>query len=175
MGENEHHGRRRLSGRCMVLVSPDRADPVALVTALTRKGLTVQRVSHEMQVMAELSAGGVTLVVVVEPDAMMRVGELRDAVREHFPDVLCWKYAIQAAGKMPRLVSLDPPSNLKNSNVSPQKQVSPIGRIVGRRRTLDRLAVSVPGPSPLDPLPPAKLVSDEELSMLLGPAPGEVG
>lgn len=188
-----------IRGRCLVLAPREGAVSGALLSALGKRGLSVHLVGDEPGVMVELASGGCAVVVAVNPPVWPRLSELAYAVRQHYPRVLCWQFTEDESG-VPRLKALDtdflgpkPPSDpgpgqhglaaakwsgtlpaqaqadLRPSDTMNGGVVGPIGRIRGRRRLIDDLVIQAPhGPAPTN-----ALVTQEELTMLLGPTPGE--
>jgi len=192
-----------LRGGCVVLTPSGQAVSGRLLSALSTRGLSVAVVSDEPAVMEQLANGPVTAVILVRPEAWAGLGELAYAIRQHFPATHCWQYADSAPGGTLKLTALDaqwlgprlpgqapPPGQPQPSDADrqqsqaeakPSAQVqplyrdddashAPVGRIMGRSRPVDNLLVRIPPPTND---PPCALISEEELSMLLGPAPSE--
>lgn len=177
------HVPRPFPGGCVVLVRPDAPTPVALIKALESRGLAT-RVAHDepgaMTLFAERPTGRRVLIV-VEPGQWQRMAELVCAVQAYHREVLCWQFVDQS-GDTPRLKALDqrfqgpgpaPVADARGSNgrANGETDHAPIGRIVGRRRPVDALLNKVPG----RPLSSREIVTQQELTMLLGPVPGEAG
>lgn len=188
------------SGRCLVLAPREGGVSGELLAALSHRGLAVHLVGDEPGVMAELAGGDCAVVVAVDPSAWPRLAELAYAIRQHYPRVHCWQFVV-SQGKGPRLTKLEneylgprPPrehaggeatghaatedgSAIDNAAGDPRygtpdgSAVGPIGRIRGRRRLIDKIVVR----APQAPSPTGSLVTEEELTMLLGPNPGEAG
>jgi hypothetical protein len=149
------------------------ANPV-LLRALTARGLTPTVVHDEpaaMLALAELSERqlGRCVLIVVEPVRWPRVDQLVDAVRGFHATVHCWQFDA-AEGADPMLSQFE-----MGDEVVPRDQgqasLGPVGRIRRRTRPVDRLLVSAPGRE----LSTREVVTQQELTMLLGPAPGEAG
>ena len=186
-------------GRCLVLAPPDSAVSGALLSALSRRGLSVHLVRDEPAVMVELSSGGCAVVVAVDPESWPRLAELAYAIRQHYPAVHCWQFTENPTGQ-PHLTGLHrdylgprPPrpaietlrgAATVNEDATVEMlhdthagdglapgggSIGPIGRIRGRRRLINDLVVRAPHA----PSPSGSLISEEELTMLLGPTPGE--
>jgi hypothetical protein len=150
-----------------------------LLEALASRRVSCRVVHDEPAVMslfAERPAGRRVLIV-VEPGRCQRLAELICAVQAYHREVLCWQYAERDADR-PRLKTLDqrfkgPAGGAHRVNNSPRdgSDRGPIGRIVTRRRAVDALLNKVPG----RPLSTREVVTHQELTMLLGPVPGEAG
>lgn len=165
-------------GGCVLLVPPEMDTPQALVRALGSRELSAKVVHDEPAVMEALSEMDEArrVLVVVEPDRWPRLAELVHAVRSFHGSVLCWQY--KAVDDSPgRLSMLDHtlvmrPQAKKLDQDALESETGPIGQILGhRRRPLDKLLTRVPG----RPLTSREIVTQQELTMLLGPAPGEAG
>ena len=172
-------------GGCVVLSRPDTPSPTTLVKALASRGLAVRLVHDEPSVMTLFAERpmGRRVLVVVEPGRWERLAELICAVQGYHREVLCWQFC-EANGAQPRLKALDQrfsgpgPSPVVDARASRGslaeaggEEGGPIGRIVGRRRPVDALLNKVPG----RPLSSREVVTQQELTMLLGPMPGEAG
>ncbi len=170
----ESTGAGMFPGGCVVLSRPQVAAPELLIRALKSRGLSVRLVHDEPSVMmlfAERSLGRRVLVV-VDPPKWERLAELICAVHTYHGQVLCWQFSEQGNGQ-PRLKALDQrfsgPVQSDESD-GDASDVGPVGRIV-RRRPVDALLTRVPG----RPLSTREVVTQQELTMLLGPMPGEAG
>jgi len=167
----------------VVLVSSGCDTPQELVNALGSRGLAPEVVRDEPSVMmrlAELAAlrGGKRVLVIVQPQRVDRLAELVCAVQAHHRDVLCWQYVDRGQGAE-RLTMLDRQFNgpvfrpadgdAWQGDGDLGEGDGPVGQIIGRRRPLDKLLVKVPG----RPLTSREIVTQQELTMLLGPVPGE--
>ena len=166
-------------GGCVVLVGPDQAEPVALVKALTSRGLSVRVERDEPGVMAVFAerAVGRRVLVVVEPGQWARLAELMCAVNTFHREVLCWQYTERGEAQA-KLTTLDqqfsgpgPNPCMDARSATGTDEQGPIGRIMTRRRAVDALLTRVPG----RPLSSREIVTQQELTMLLGPVPGEAG
>lgn len=154
-------------GGCLVL-SPDIGSaPKALLNALASRGLAPSVVHDPPAVMTALASRphGRRVLVVVEPGRWPRLAELIDAVGVYHGDVLCWQYTVPQ-GEVGRLsvLSVEGLAGGEGSNGE-----GPVGQILGRRRPVDDLLVKVGSveDSARD------IITRQELTMLLGPAPGE--
>ena len=158
------------AGGCVVMVRETAQAPNALLNALRSRGLPPV-VAHDgpgvMTALAELDDRRRVLVI-VEPVGWVRLAELVQAVRTYHPDVLCWQFGDQDQGGQ-RLTLLD--QSLSGPVFAGGMDDGPVGHIGRRRRTVDQLLVKVPG----RPLTSREIVTQQELTMLLGPAPGEAG
>ena len=149
------------------------ANPV-LMSALKARGLTPIVVRDEpaaMLALAELSERqlGRRVLIVVEPSRWPRVDQLIDAVRGFHRAVHCWQFDA-ADGADPMLSRLASRGGSSGGDHGRDRH-GPVGRIRKRTRPVDRLLVSAPGRE----LSTREVVTQQELTMLLGPAPGEAG
>lgn len=141
----------------------------------------MQVLHDEPSVMAELGRlGGARRVLVVsEPARWARLPDLVQAVHAYHGDVLCWRFDTDSEVG-PRLKTMgtvaspstNGPGDLLDAGAEYAHRegvIGPVGQIIGRRRPLDSLLVKVPG----RPLSTRQIVTQQELTMLLGPAPGE--
>lgn len=124
--------------------------------------------------MVELSAladrgVGRRVLVVVEPTHWSRLDQLTAAVRAYHRGVFCWQFVAGGSGGA-TLSQLDP-SSPEAAGHGGASGNGPLGKIRKRARTVDRLLVSAPGQE----LATREVVTQQELTMLLGPAPGEAG
>lgn len=170
-----------LPGGCLVLAAADAPKPTALLKALASRGMTVRLVHDEPSVMSMLAERptGRRVLVVVEPGRWERLAELICAVHAYYGGVYCWQYTARNDGR-PHLTSLDqrfhgpgpnPGVTTRGAEGQDASSDEPVGRIVGRRRPIDALLTRVPG----RPLSTREVVTQQELTMLLGPVPGEAG
>ena len=161
---------------------------VPLLKALGGRGLEPVVVSDAPGVMLELARlserrAERRVLVIVEPERWGRLGELMCAVQSHHGGVHCWHYADRGEGE-PRLTQLDQRfcgpilDHAAGGSVTGGRHeadedggAEPLGRITKRRRTVDQLLVKAPGHE----LTAREIVTQQELTMLLGPAPGEAG
>lgn len=159
-------------GGCLVLVPSKAQTPEALIAALSAKALLPRLVRDEPAVMEALSemGAGRRVLVVVEPKKWKRLAELVDALHTFYPGVLRWQFTGQADAQA-RLTMLQCPQGGGHSEASVLEGDAPVGQILGRRRPVDDLIVKVPGRT----LTTREVVTQQELTMLLGPAPGEAG
>lgn len=177
---SERQAPMQSTGRSLVLVPDGTARPDALLSALASRGLCPELVIDEPSVMAGLASmdGERKVLIVVEPERWDRLGELICAVQTHHSEVMRWQY-VDAADSGPRVSMLDgrfdgPRMNGQAHGVagSGARVSDPVGQILGRRqRPVDALLVKVPG----RPLSTREVITQQELTMLLGPVPGEAG
>lgn len=163
---------QRLGG-CLVLTGAEAPAPEALLKALVSRGMQVKVVVDEpgvMSALADRACEHKRVLVVVEPGRWKRLAELICAVSQYHSDVLCWQYTAQGEAQ-PKLTTLDQRvSGPGSAGEAGARDSGPIGRIVGqRRRPVDKLLTRVPG----QPLSTREVVTQQELTMLLGPVPGE--
>lgn len=143
-------------GICLVLADKLTAVPGLLAAALSRRGFTVQVVTDSPSVMLSLAQQTPPCLVVVNPDSVPMISELVQAVRAYHPGVAMWSFT-QPAGGGPKLDSF-------NGHYHP----SPASSDADLRQPLDELVVRVPCQTQDIQGP---IVSEEELTMLLGPTP----
>eukprot|EP00752_Nemacystus_decipiens_P015794 g14104.t1 len=141
-----------------------------LFNALSARGLSPVVVNDEpgaMVALAELLRRGVArcVLIVVDPSRWERLKDLSGAVRTHHGSVYCWQFDVRE-GAEPRLSVLD-----AGVGGSGEAESSVVGKIRHRRRSVDDLLVQAPGRE----LTTREVVTQQELTMLLGPAPGEAG
>lgn len=160
------------AGGSVVLMRGRSGHRETLLRALSARGLAPVIAEDEpaaMVALAGLSEQGLArrVLVVVEPRQWPRVDELTAAARRYHGPVHCWQFV--AAGESgPRLSPLA---------CSPEQQAcdgqdpGTVGKIHKRTRAVDRLLV----PAPDQALSTREVVTQQELTMLLGPAPGEAG
>ncbi|MEM9416561.1 MAG: hypothetical protein AAGA29_13965 [Planctomycetota bacterium] len=212
---------RRFDGRCVVLSPPGASKLGALMRALSGRWASVSVVADEPAVMVELAAGGVSMVVVVEPDTWPGLKALALAVGQHYGSVLCMQFDAEPGGTSPRIRALasrwldpnvfalatleqtaqglasesngptsEPARPLGEGAANPQPAerthpdddtappfdgiiVGPAGHVGQRRRKVQNLVVQAPKSARESSTLAEPLVSEEELSMLLGPPPAE--
>lgn len=112
-------------------------------------------------------------VVIVEPPQQQHIPELRHALASYYPQVRCYRYEAHGPDGQPRLDAFDlpvetsPPQNPSEHGAAPAaspNNASP--HIKGSGQRLRSVVVKAPDrPAAHD----APLVSEEELTMLLGP------
>ena len=123
-------------------------------------------------------------IVVGEPQQQPRIGELREAVAAYYPAVRCWQYHAHGPEGHASLEALEPAvsatspgqdfadaGDSKPHPLEEQETPPPDGetaRVKGANQRLRSLVVQVDDPRPSNAGP---LVSEEEMAMLLGPAP----
>jgi len=151
-----------------VLVPAGMDEPVSLIKALASRGFETDVVRDEPSVMLGLSAssGDAPVLIVVEPQCWSRLDELVHAVRVYYDAVRCWQYsrAEHAAGRLSSLeIELGGESTGGGSGAA--------GQILNRHRSVEDLLVKLPE----GPMSAHEVVTQQELTMLLGPVPGEAG
>lgn len=151
----------------MVLLHDGAQGCSVLLRALSSRGLSVVVVNDEPSAMVQLSEWskrGLSrrILIVVEPLRWERVGELAFAVRLHHGSVCCWQFDVQEGAEL-MLSVLDPALGRGERSV--------VGKIRHRRRSVDEVLVQAPGGE----LSARGVVTQQELTMLLGPASGEAG
>lgn len=185
--ETRDHG--PCPGGCLVLVPPGQPEPTTLLSALAFRNIPARVVRDEPTVMMAFADRplGRRILIVVEPGRWRRLAELICAVHAYHGEVLCWQLATNGDGRA-KLARLDQhfsgPGPKPGSNGRPraydeggdatngsEHDTAPIGAIHRRRRPVDALITKIPG----QPLSSREVVTQQELTMLLGPAPGEAG
>ncbi|MEO0475434.1 MAG: hypothetical protein AAF085_05585 [Planctomycetota bacterium] len=156
------------AGASVLLVREGTEASSVLLRALTARGLTPTIVHDEPGAMLALAEDAERrlarrVLIVIEPDQWARLGELAAAVRAFHTPVHCWQFDV-TDGAVPKLSSLEADAGVDDGH-------APVGRIRKRARPVDRLLVSAPGRE----LTTREVVTQQELTMLLGPAPGEAG
>ncbi|MEM6259262.1 MAG: hypothetical protein AAGI37_13340 [Planctomycetota bacterium] len=158
------------SGGSVVLMRGRSESCATLLQALSARGLSpvvVDDVPAVMVALAELMRRGLQrqVLIVVEPDLWTHLDELLSAVRSFHGSVHCWRF--DAADQARPMLSALRTTHGDQAD----SEASPVGKIHKRPRSIDRLLVSAPG----DPASTREVVTQQELTMLLGPAPGEAG
>lgn len=150
--------------RC-VLLCPATNEPLTqeLLRALSRRGLTVVLVTDPPRAMLELARYGALALIVADPDRVSGAGELIEAVRVYRPRTVCWQYANR------KLAPIN--GHLGGVVLSGPDETTPTERLRADRQRLGDLVVQAQPRDPHDGGEP--LVSEEELSMLLGPMEGD--
>jgi len=198
MPPRAHPSETESDAQCVLLVGGG-AVPSNLVAALGQRGINVAIARAEPEVMAELAGGGVTSVVVVEPDRQNRARELHAAADIYHPEVRFWSYTPQAPGQEATLsvFAAEAAETYENSGSNPnpwyprtygeQEAASTVktepDSKTGPQLDTDPVIAGPydrPGPNrpPEDAPDEHALVTEQELAMLLGtdstPPPGTV-
>ena len=160
------------SGGSVVLMREDVSGCTVLLRALSARGLPPQVVRDEpgaMVALAGLMQRGTDrrVLIVVEPMAWPRLDELLTAVDDYCGSVHCWRFDNQD-GASPMLSQIQQASYPFDQSANRTK-AQPVGHIRKRKRTVDRLLVPAPGREEST----RDVVTQQELTMLLGPVPGE--
>ena len=161
-------------GASVLLVREGVEASSVLLRALTARGLTPTVVHDEpaaMVALAELVGQEFArrVLIVIEPLRWPRAGELVAAVRAFHHTVHCWQFDV-AEGAVPMLSSYKGAGGAAGDDEDASGP-GPVGRIRKRTRPVDRLLVPAPGRE----MSTREVVTQQELTMLLGPAPGEAG
>lgn len=143
-----------------------------LLRALSARGLMPELAHDEAGAMVALAGLAERrmarrVLIVVEPEAWTRLDQLMQAVCVYHTTVYCWQFDMRD-GADPMLSQLDVSAYHSSLSDDPAL-VGPVGRIRRRTRPVDRLLVSPLGDEPST----REVVTQQELTMLLGPAPGE--
>lgn len=161
-------------GGSVVLMREGASGCAVLLRALSARGLSPEVVHDEpgaMLALAMLSAraDGLRVLIVVEPTRWPRLDQLLTAVQDYHRAAHCWRFDCES-GASAMLSDM-----LKSSYRFVQGEngtaTEPVGRVRKRRRPVDRLLVSAPEREEAG----RGVVTQQELTMLLGPAPGEAG
>ncbi|MFK7789988.1 MAG: hypothetical protein AB8C95_10930 [Phycisphaeraceae bacterium] len=164
----------KLNGGSVVLMREGASGCAVLLSALSARGLPHEVVHDEpsaMLVLADLSRRGLVrrVLIVVEPTQWLRLDQLLSAVDDHHGSVYCWQFDNQD-GADPMLSQI-PRDSYPFNQGGMLSESGPIGKIRKRARPVDRLLVPAPGHEETT----REVVTQQELTMLLGPAPGEAG
>lgn len=178
--------------RAVVWVASNQTPPSALLDALSAKGGAVSVVGSAPAVITELACDGVGQVVLMDPQKLPRACELVEAVRAYYPSVICLRCDTPVGAEQndgpPVLTVIN--GELRHHAATDRAPRTPHDSSAG---TLPRLVRSEddappgssPGTSPgTGPGTSSgksadsdgssdddRLITDEELSMLLGPVP----
>ncbi len=176
--------------RCVVLICPGGMAPVDLLGGLSKRGVGTQVVADPADVMIELARQTTGALVVVDPVQQSGLVDLIEAVKAYHPKTVRWGYqsahptgkaqlqplngrpAGDITGHGPRSASV-PFEPSKESTDAALTSPSPLARVHAQVPS-DRvrsLIVKVQGPAEVG----EPLISEEELAMLLGPVPEELG
>lgn len=180
------------------------AMPGKLLEGLGARGLAVQVVADGASAMTSLAATPAIAVLLVEPAAHAHASELFDALRTYHPRTACWVYLPAGDDRKPRVMNYEAWAELVvgGSQVCPQPPLGdpavadrsaveiehgPLPFVLPRASPPETLAEEgLKSEAAADRLQKllvrvkpeqersAAVVSEEELSMLLGPVPGEV-
>lgn len=163
-----------LAGGSVVLSCEQDAGCGVLLRALSARGLSPVTVHDEPGVMLALAGladrgADRRVLIVVDPARWPRLDQLMEAVQEHHGSVYCWQFD-QRDGAEPMLSQLDGAASQSRRNAN-RSGSSTVGHIRKRTRPVDRLLVTPVGQEQST----REVVTQQELTMLLGPAPGEAG
>lgn len=146
-----------------------------LLRALSARGLPAEVVHDEpgaMVALADLSRRELArqVLIVVEPMGWPRLDQLLKAVDDYHGSVYCWQFDSQD-GADPMLSQMPRASyRFDQADRGGEGLASgPVGQIRKRTRPVDRLLVPAPGRE----MTTREVVTRQELTMLLGPVPGE--
>ncbi len=149
--------------RCVVLLRPDAAVPSWLVRGLKDHGADSVLVEGPGSVMVELARALTHAVVIDRPRQTAQLDELLAAVETYYPQVVCWSHEAAGPDHRPRLYRLGDRKSVSEKN---NGQKSP----VTKQSSLDEPAVPpTDGSADKDRDSDAALLTQEELTMLLGP------
>ncbi len=161
--------------RFIVLVSSGSAAPAELLSALTKKGGSVSVRGDAAEVMVDLAQGPAEAVVLAgqTPPALTR--DLTRAVAEHHAPTKVWRYRIDPAGQ-PSLTPADRaqtpaapvPEPVPPRNGEQREPIADRARHSDAPRRVAPIVVKVPAEADSG----GPLISEEELTMLLGPMAG---
>jgi hypothetical protein len=173
--------------RCVVLINPGGAAPVDLLGGLSKRGVSTQVVADAAHAMVELARQHTGALVVVNPVQQPGLVDLIEAVKTYHPRTVRWSYRSAHPKGQAQLQPLNGQSvgdaesadhkamsqPEKSDQVSEVASPSPLGRVQAQVPS-DRvrsLIVKVQGPAEVG----EPLITEEELAMLLGPVPEELG
>jgi len=161
-------------GGSVVLVRDRGAGCDVLLRALSARGLSPVTVHDEPSAMLALAGLadrglGRRVLIVVEPARWPRLDQLTQAVRGYHGSVHVWQFD-HRDGADPMLSQLEA-MPARNGGEDASSAVGPVGQIRKRDRAVDRLLVKPTG----QVQSPREVVTQQELTMLLGPVPGEAG
>ena len=162
----------KLSGGSVVLMRAGVSSCSVLLSALSARGLSPDVVHDEpgaMLALAGFARQGLArrVLIVVEPGYWQRLDQLVDAVDTHYGAVYCWQFDHQD-GASP-MISQMPRSSYPFEQGGMGLESEPVGAVRKRTRPVDRLLVSAHEQTTRE------VVTQQELTMLLGPVPGEAG
>ena len=163
---------------CLVLAAPETELPGTLSSALSRRGLSIERCTDAYAAFAQVlapDAAGARALIVVEPTRVRHVDQLAAALSVYAPQVARWRYA----------GALTPPlARLGDDVAPPPRPTEPASTTVQRAPAQPalRLVGDAPPPAPptgdildgpddadTDHQRPSSLLSPEELDLLLAP------
>lgn len=177
---SEHHGAPRM--RCVALCVGHDALPPDLDAALRKRAVPTVIRRNVYDALAELCAERApAALIIVEPNATPHAAELLDACAKYAPHATLWRYDGDADERL-RAFTHAPGAHQPKPPETPDVVVRPAVAQSMRPhppRPALRLAPTDDHSAPLPPdahdPPPASVLSDDELSMLLGDEPNRDG
>ena len=150
--------------RFVVLVKPGGSAPRRLLSAVARRGAKATVVAEPPGVMVELAVGPVEAVIIVEPAYQALLHELLDAVRTYYPGVKRWQFAASRDGEQAVREPMLAPIEARYESIESQEPTWQSVRRVQQR--VGPLSIKLPAGASETARSP--LITEEELSMLLG-------
>ena len=146
--------------RCVVLLRPDAAVPAWLVRGLEQHGADSVLVEGPASVMVELARAPTHAVVVDRPQQTAQLDELLAAIATYYPQVACWSHEAVGPDHRSRLYRLGDRSGSNQKDNADAKAGTP-------EQTGE---AQYPGAADKSRDTDAALLTQEELTMLLGPS-----
>ncbi len=169
--------------RCVVLAPQGGLAPADLLSGLSRRGVSTAVVADPAAVMVELARFATGALIVVQPDLQPDLPELIQAVKAYYPRTVRWCYRVDQASGKPQLGKLNGHVSDAGQGNLALTEAGNDGRLAAQRQSertpLARVDHGMPNERvrslivKVDALPGGDqpLISEEELSMLLGPVP----
>lgn len=154
----------------MVWLSPNESAPAGLLGTLSDKGLRVTVVVDAAAALREVIRSGAKRVVLCEPSRLARADELIATLRSYYPDTVCWRFDPNTSHDAQNKLA-DVGGTLSTVNgelVGPSEQAARLNKHQPEPRTTEHgKAASANVSSDIDL--PQRLVTEDEVTMLLGP------
>ncbi len=148
-------------------LEPGASAPAGLLAALAEHGLGVTVVVDAAAALREVIRGRTRRVVCCEPARLARSGELFAVVRDYYPGVSCWQFDPAAETlTMMNGHAVDASTGTKETHQQSARSVDDPGEAADVPNN-DGTAVGFE--------PPRPLITEEEVTMLLGPVPPQRG
>lgn len=165
--------------RCVALCVGTGELPPDLAAALRKRAVPTVVRRNVFDALAELCAERApAALIIVEPNAIARAAELLDACAKHAPHAAVWRYDA-AANERLRAFAPPPPAAAPDRPETVVRTAARASAAAPGRGPSLRLAPADEHDAPFPPEPadpsPSSILSDDELSMLLGDAPERDG
>lgn len=173
--------------RCVVWVRTGCSVPTDLLGALSKRGVSTVVVVEPAGVMVELARQATGALIVVEPGSQPHLKALVQAVTTYHPKTARWCYQTRQPSGKAQLSKLNgqapegdthlaPPEAQTHPGTAPADKAqpaSPLGQVhsQGSSERIRSLIVKVNAPEGIG----EPLITEEELAMLLGPIPEDLG